>query len=117
MRMQDIIKSRRLELRLTLEEVGNIVGVSKATVQRWENGDIANMRQDKIAKLAKALQVSPGYLMGWESAKKSPSAEELFGDDKEGLTIYKMYEDLPEDLKIEAKRYLSYLIAEAEKEK
>ena len=64
--MSQIIRERRLELGLTLEEVGNAVGVSKSTVLKWENGNIANMRRDKIAKLAKALYVTPAYLMGWE---------------------------------------------------
>ena len=60
------IKARRKELGLTLEEVGNIVGVGKSTVRKWETGDIANMRRDKIARLAGALQVSPAELMGWD---------------------------------------------------
>jgi len=60
------IKNRRLELDLTLEEVGNIVGVSKSTVMKWETGYIENMRRDKIALLAKALHVSPLWIMGLE---------------------------------------------------
>ena len=31
------IRNRRLDLKLTLEEVGNICGVSKSTVKKWEN--------------------------------------------------------------------------------
>ena len=58
MEMKDKIKQRREELGLTLEEVGNIVGVGKSTVRKWETGDIANMRRDKIAKLAVALRTS-----------------------------------------------------------
>lgn len=60
------IKSLRMELGLTLEEVGKIVGVGKSTVRKWESGQIANMRRDKIALLAHALQISPTELMGWE---------------------------------------------------
>ena len=60
------IKALRLELGLTLEEVGQIVGVGKSTVRKWESGQIANMRRDKIALLAKALHVAPATLMGWE---------------------------------------------------
>ncbi len=60
-----ILKNRRYELGLTLDEVGRYVGVSGATVSRWENGDIENIRRDKIAKLAEVLQVTPAYLMGW----------------------------------------------------
>ncbi len=60
------LKDRRLELEMTLEEVGEITRVSKSTVMKWENGDIENMKRDKIALLAKALQVSPLWIMGIE---------------------------------------------------
>lgn len=80
--MGDRIKRLRSENHMTLEELGNKVGVGKSTVRKWENGIIANMRRDKIAKLSAALGVSPAYLMGWESSttsspKKVDSSEEL----------------------------------------
>lgn len=65
MDMKQIIKNRRSELDLTLEEVARKVGVSRATVLRWETGAIQNLGRDKIASLAAALQVSPEYLLGW----------------------------------------------------
>lgn len=71
MEMKDKIKQRREELGLTLEEVGNIVGVGKSTVRKWETGDIANMRRDKIAKLAVALRTSPAYLLGYDETEKA----------------------------------------------
>ena len=66
MTMGERIKQARLEKDMTLEEVGQKVGVGKSTVRKWENGMIANMRRDKIAKLADALGVSAAYLMGWK---------------------------------------------------
>ena len=51
---------------MTLKEVANAVGVSEATVSRWESGDIKNMRRDKIAALARVLDVPPAVLMDWE---------------------------------------------------
>jgi transcriptional regulator with XRE-family HTH domain len=59
----ELISTRRKELRLTLEEVAHIVGVSKSTVKKWESGFIANMRRDKIPLIAKALQISPSALI------------------------------------------------------
>lgn len=69
------IKRLRLNQGMTLEEVGQQVGVGKSTVRKWESGEIANMRRDKIAVLANALHVSPAYLMGWEDSpeKESPA--------------------------------------------
>ena len=76
MDMGDRIKNLREENRMTLEEVGRIVGVGKSTVRKWETGEIANMRRDKIAKLAEALHTTPGYLMGWtDSPKVAPPVD------------------------------------------
>ncbi|MFI3175415.1 MAG: helix-turn-helix domain-containing protein [Bacillota bacterium] len=59
MNIGTIIASRRSELNLTLEAIGNYVGVSKGTVKKWENGYIENMKRDKIALLSEILQLSP----------------------------------------------------------
>lgn len=68
-----LIKMRRTDLDMTMRELADKIGVSEATISRWESGDIANMRRDKIAALARALDVSPSVLMDWEEydAKKA----------------------------------------------
>lgn len=60
------IKELRKERGYTLEELGQKVGVGKSTVRKWETGAIANMRRDKISRLASALGVSPAYIIGCE---------------------------------------------------
>ena len=59
-----LLRERRLELGLTQLEVAQRIGVSEATISRWESGDIANMRRDRIAALAEVLQISPLQIMG-----------------------------------------------------
>lgn len=68
MEMGKKIHELRMQKGMTLEELGNIVGVGKSTVRKWENGIIANMKRDKILKVSVALGVSPAYLMGWEES-------------------------------------------------
>lgn len=68
MSINEKIYSLRKNLGLTLEDVGNAVGVGKSTVRKWEKGIIANMGLDKVAALAKVLQTTPAYLMGWDEA-------------------------------------------------
>ena len=58
MKIHEKLKARRLELGLTLEEVAARVGVNDSTISRWERGDIANMKRDKILKYAEALDIS-----------------------------------------------------------
>lgn len=91
MEMKDKIKQRREELGLTLEEVGNIVGVGKSTVRKWETGDIANMRRDKIAKLAVALHTTPAYLLGYEEVEKTadPKVDGISPKENELLALYR----------------------------
>lgn len=66
MNVGKIIKEKRKQLNLTLEQVGDLVGVGKSTVRKWENGMIENMGRDKIALLSKALQISPLVLLDIE---------------------------------------------------
>ena len=67
----DRIRQLREEKGMTLEELGNKVGVGKSTVRKWEIGMIENMRRDKIAKVAAALDVTPDYLIGWNDSDKN----------------------------------------------
>jgi transcriptional regulator with XRE-family HTH domain len=62
------IKELRLAKGMTLEELGNKVGVGKSTVRKWETGLIENMRRDKILKVAKALDCTVEYLLGLENS-------------------------------------------------
>lgn len=64
MGFKENIKNRRLELKLTLDEVSRQLNVSKLTLQRYESGVISNIPSDKIEKLAKILQITPSWLMG-----------------------------------------------------
>ena len=76
MNMGEKIYYLRTKNSMTLEELGNKVGVGKSTVRKWENGIIANMKRDKILKLAEALNTTPAYLMGWnEKEDEKPKSK------------------------------------------
>ena len=66
MEVNDLIRNRRIDSGLTLTEVAEAVGVSAATVSRWESGDIANMKRDKIEALAAVLDISPLEILGYD---------------------------------------------------
>ena len=66
MELQDVIRIRRKELNLSLEQIDPACGVGKSIVSKWERGDIKNIRRDNLAALADVLQVSPLVLLGRE---------------------------------------------------
>lgn len=60
------MKFRRKELGLSADEVAAALNVSRATIFRYEKGDIEKLPGSALEPLAKALHTTPAYLMGWE---------------------------------------------------
>lgn len=65
------IKDRRIYLGLSYQELADKTGLSKSTLQRYETGYIKKLSIEKLEILAKALDTTPSYLMGWE--KNNPN--------------------------------------------
>ena len=68
------IKARRIQLGMSAEQVAAKLGVSPATIYRYESKDIMNMRIDKLEPLANVLCTTPAYLMGWEPPSRTVQA-------------------------------------------
>lgn len=66
MDMGDRIKQLRKEKDMTQEELGKLVGVKKAAVQKWESGQVKNLKKSTIKKLSEIFGVLPSYLMGMD---------------------------------------------------
>ncbi len=71
MTFKDRLKQKRTSKGMTLEDLGNKIGVSRQTIQRYESGVITNIPSDKIELLAKYLNTTPSYLMGWENSNST----------------------------------------------
>lgn len=72
-----LIRNRRLELGLTQREIATRIGVTEASVSRWESGETGNMRRDRIAKLAEVLKMSPLKLIEGENSETSQGADSV----------------------------------------
>ncbi len=71
------IKARRKEIGLSAEKVADTIGVSPATIYRYEKGDIEKVPGDVLVSIAKALHTTPAYLMGWEEEPSLPVADNI----------------------------------------
>ncbi len=67
------IRQRRLELGLSGEEVGKMLGVNKTTVYRYEKGEIDKMPIEVVEKLSVALRTTPDVIMGWNTDASTPT--------------------------------------------
>lgn len=75
------IRELRLKLGLTQEELGELIGVKKAAINKYESGLVKNIKRDMQAKLADALHTDPASLFYPDAAASdctlSPSEEIL----------------------------------------
>ena len=69
------LRQLRKEKHMTLEELGNAIGVGRATVYKYEHGVIRNIQMDKVDKLSELFGVSRPYLMGWTDNRHMTMSE------------------------------------------
>ena len=112
----DRIKKKREEHGLTMEDLGNKLGVTKSTISKWERGDVDNIKRSYIPKLAEILNVDPAWLMGfspddrvtvvYNAEGKTPftaivDQKPIIGESSKRAELYKVALDIkPENIDI-----------------
>lgn len=116
MGMSERIKERRLAMNYTQEELAQKLGLQKSAIAKYENGRVENIKRSVIAQMAKTLDCSPSYLMGWEDHKEIEavaSALDLVYNDKNIQLITEKCSQLKNEASIKRLlRYIDLLIEE-----
>ena len=89
MLMCEKIRQQRKNMNITQDDLGQKIGVSLKTVQRWENGE-RTPNSSIIPKLANALNTTVSYLMGVDdiSAPQSEPVENLELDNSSSMSYW-----------------------------
>lgn len=108
------IRARRKEIGMSADTLAEKIGVSRSTVFRYENGFIEKLPMNNLIPIAKALNTTLGYLMGWDDSPETenPTSESRGGIDDEAM---RCFEGLSDSRKAEALNYLRYLAASEDK--
>ena len=121
MEIKDIIRNKRLERGYTMKQLADKVGVSEATVSRWESGHLSTMKHTKIALLSEALGISPVLLFSPSSntsiAQHLPYPQhtnELQLEARE-KTVIKKYRQLDADGKEDVDDYMDMKLAKLQR--
>ena len=109
MDIKDIIKQKRIECGYTMKELAQKVGVSEATVSRWESGNLATMKHTKIMLLANALGISPAALF-----TSAPAPAPLYLTQQEE-TLVKKYRQLDADGREDVDDYVDMKLAKLQR--
>ena len=106
MTIGDRIKLRRKELGMSADRLGEVIGKNRATVFRYENGDIEKMPIDVIEPIAEALLTTPAYLMGWEDDNEKTATPKDSGMSEAKLQLLALAESCSDE---EASRLLQMM--------
>lgn len=67
MTLSNRIKRLRQAHKMSQVELAERLNTTKQTIYKYENGIVTNIPSDKIELMAKIFNVSPAYLMGWDT--------------------------------------------------
>ncbi|MBQ6555622.1 MAG: helix-turn-helix transcriptional regulator [Firmicutes bacterium] len=81
--MSNRIKNLREAFSLTQEQLGDMLGVRKAAVAKYESGAVENLKRGTIEKMAEIFNVTPSFVMGW-----SDNPQELKPDEVRLLELF-----------------------------
>ena len=52
---------------MTQEELGQVLGVQKSAIAKYENDHVVNLKRETIEKMADYFGVKPSYILGMET--------------------------------------------------
>lgn len=66
------IKSARIAKGMTQEELGEILGVQRSAIAKYENGRVVNIKRSTLKKISNVLGIRPSELI-YEEIEKNPA--------------------------------------------
>lgn len=75
------LRSLREKERLSLEETGRQIGIHRATLCRYESGELPGINHENIISICKLFNITPNELFDWEEETKSKGPSESHADE------------------------------------
>lgn len=104
------IRELRKKARITQDELASRLGTTKQTIFKYEKDIITNIPSDRIEAMAKILDSTPEYIMGWEDVMRQAAMDAVIlkeiNKDNDLKELIKMYLALPEGKKKTVKRMI-----------
>lgn len=101
-RIEELRNSRKM----SQEELGSVIGVKRAAINKYERGTVTNIPKDKVEALADFFGVTPSYLYGWDDAVSVDVATDDFTADPVRNNIRKIIAEYKKHFNILSRWFL-----------
>lgn len=91
------IKKARIEKGLTQQALGDLVGVQKSAIAKYENGRVVNIKRSTMQKIASALDIRPSELIFEKSPEDTADLHVKILTDFDLMDVLKEYYELSSD--------------------
>ncbi len=91
------IRDARIAKGLTQEELGNLIGLQKSAIAKYENGRVVNIKRSTLQKLAKALDLRGSDLVIESEPKEFAELSARVLLDDELMNTIELYYGLSND--------------------
>ena len=96
------IRAARIAKGMTQEELGQMLGVQKSAVAKYESGRVVNIKRSTLKKISDILGIRPSELIFEEMQKNNEDISDLIiklrSDDKFLSVVKSLYSISPEQL-------------------
>lgn len=103
------IRQRREELNIGQTELADKLKISKQTLYKYEADIVTNIPSDKIEEIARALDCTPDYIMGWNdnegyyiNEETAKEAQRVFSDPDTRMLFDAARDAKPENIRFAA---------------
>lgn len=91
------IKRLREDMKLTQEEMAKMLNTTKQTISKYEKGIVTNIPSNRIEAMAKILNTSPEYILGWDDEQKKGTIQKDDPDEKKKDEIRRLFAQMSPD--------------------